>query len=234
MIDFLLPLKLVFLALVDNRSKTLCVCTCVGYVMYFQMCQRDSPADDCWVTWLKIIGEISGGNNSDLNGFRVWQSNCLLELYGQSRLDNVCCYRNKKEHQFMFVKQPFSLRIVESASVQTEPVEIKSLVGYGYLPNKVLRRFREKWPITLIDQMEMAGHVLYVPLRKKQWRLQTRKSSSWENLAESIPNDVKYHKDSLLKYLTNADKQIENDSTLSKEASWSLKKVALVFNTMYV
>ena len=128
-INLVFPLPAVLFILLDNRSKRFAVCTCVGILMFFEMCIDEPNCDENWQRWRRVIFLQSDGKLHA--GFPLmeapswqpkWSSPYVINLSEQNDIPTYEFLAEKKgnlHRTLYFIQQPFTVRLVRHFGVQT-------------------------------------------------------------------------------------------------------------------
>ena len=123
-IDLIFPLPVLHFFLLDVAAKRFAVCTCVGVLMFFAMCEDEPNTTLNWDKWRRVIVPMLSQNLRESPWQHVWTSPYILNLSEKNDVpafEYLATKKGKKaKRKLHFTQYPFTLRLVHSFGVQTD------------------------------------------------------------------------------------------------------------------
>ena len=122
-IDMAFPLPVLHFFMLDNRAKRFAVCTCVGVLMFFEMCEEDTDSAANWDKWRRVIFLQMGDALEGSPCQPIWVSPFILNLAEKNDMPlHEFLKKNggKIKRKLQFTQHPFTLKVVRSFGIQTD------------------------------------------------------------------------------------------------------------------
>ena len=110
--------------MLDSKAKRFAVCTCVGILMFFEMCEEEPNNVTNWEKWRRVIFLQMGNFIQGSPWQPVWLSPYILNLTEKNDMPAFEFLKTKKgrrlKRKHHFIQHPFTLQLVRSFGVQTD------------------------------------------------------------------------------------------------------------------
>ncbi|XP_071099261.1 uncharacterized protein [Haliotis cracherodii] len=115
------PLRFIRFFLIDTRSRKFAICTSLGSVWYFEMCNSADGSDELWTNWLEMI---HAQDHPEWFGYRTWTVGRKDAM--DARKSALPRGTKGEDGILRFVKRPFAFCAVDSVGTQSSFASLHS------------------------------------------------------------------------------------------------------------
>ena len=195
-IDLAFPLPVLHFFMLDNRAKRFAVCTCVGVLMFFEMCEEEKDSATNWDKWRRVIFLQMGDALEGSPCQPIWVSPFILNLAEKNDMPlHEFLKKNggKIKRKLQFTQNPFTLKVVRSFGIQTDGDIGRSLPK-----------------LELVDELKQ--EIKQVPkLRLNKSNLSAETEKYFENLSNLKKDALKNWRASVFDKITSPKGQLKTE-----------------------
>ncbi|XP_067655907.1 uncharacterized protein [Haliotis asinina] len=115
------PLEFIRFFMIDTRSRTFAVCTSLGSVLYFEMCNSADGSDELWTSWREMI---QAQDHPEWYGYRMWTVG--KEDAIDARRPSIPRDTKGEDGILTFIRRPLAFCAVDNVGIQSSFASLHS------------------------------------------------------------------------------------------------------------